>query len=110
MTWFRRKPPARQPHPDARIEAELQRVLALQRSAARTEAVIDRLNSEAGKMDTYARKHPHLYGSAEGSSARAQELRDEAAEQEERVAKLHDEIAKRLEALGEDALWLGGGS
>lgn len=110
MSWFRRKPPARQPHPDSRIEAELQRVLALQRAAARTEAVVAGLNSEAAKMDAFARRNAHSYDAAGYSSVRARELRNQAAEQEERVSKLHDEIAKRLEALGEDALWLGGGS
>jgi len=57
MTWFRRTPPPppRKPHPDGRLEAELQRVMALQRQVRRIEARLEDIRVQRRRLDDLAR-------------------------------------------------------
>ena len=109
MNWFRRKPavPPRQPHPDGRIEAELQRVIALQRSVQRTEARIEDIRGAQARVDTDVRMSAgDTYMSTSDLVKQATVLREERRELEERVAAVHDEISRRLTELGDGAVYL----
>jgi hypothetical protein len=49
--WRQRKPETqRQPHPDPSIEVELQRIISLQRAAARKETELDQLQELTGRL------------------------------------------------------------
>jgi hypothetical protein len=114
VSVFRRKPeprkPApreREPHPDARVEAELQRVLALQRAVRRTEARLEDIGREQQKVSDerradVSRSRPNDRPLA----ALACELREERLRLEAGLAPLHDEVSKRLADLGDYALYL----
>jgi len=105
---FRRKPLARRPHPDARIEAELQRIISLRSSIARQQeaaahaaAEAVRADRQAGRVEQHGALHSDRY------AQRAQELRAIAAQAEAEITSIHEEIAKRIAALGDDdLLWL----
>jgi predicted nucleic acid-binding Zn-ribbon protein len=109
VSWFRKPPPpalpARVPHPDGRVEAELQRVMALQRQVARTEARVGDINRE---LNLLAQKIRVNYGSSgmHDLTSLSATLREERDALEAELAPLHDEISKRLADLGEDALLL----
>ena len=104
-------PPERTPHPDSRVEAELQRVLSMQRTAARTEARLGAVTLAQAKLDERRRAYADDGKSVNDQLARqARELRDERRELEASLGPLHDEIAARLAALGDDALMLYGQS
>ena len=105
---FRRIPPPRRPHPDARIEAELQRIISLRSSIARQEeaaahaaAEAERADREAGRVEKHGTQH------ADGYAQRAQEFRAIAAQAEAEITAMHDKIANRIAALNDDdLLWL----
>lgn len=110
MRPFRRRGrvPPRQPHPDARIEAELQRVISLRRAVARKETLLDKDHRDIGVMRRKLR-HDGASGSAPMWAAHAEELQSEAAGLEAEIAKLHDEIAERISRLDDsDLAWLEG--
>jgi predicted nucleic acid-binding Zn-ribbon protein len=109
MSWFRKpSPPAlpvRVPHPDGRVEAELQRVMAMQRTALRAESRVGDINQE---LRLLAQKIRANYGSRgmHDLTGLSSALREERDALEAGLAPLHDEISKRLADLGEDALLL----
>jgi hypothetical protein len=105
---FRRKPLARSPHPDARIEAELQRIISLRSSLARQEEEAAHATAEAVRADRHAgRVESHGVPVSHRYAQRAQELRAIAAQAEAEIISIHAEIAKRIAALSDDdLLWL----
>lgn len=59
MMLFRRKraePPDRRPHPDPRVEAELQRIVSLRRTVARREETATTAAKEAAEADRQSRR------------------------------------------------------
>jgi len=105
---FRRTPPPsqRSPHPDGRKEAELQRVLSLFAAAARTAARLDTILFTQAEVDRTRRLDAGYAGFSDLADLAA-ELREERTELEDRIAAAHEEIAQRLEKLGDDACYLG---
>lgn len=105
---FQRKPLARRPHPDPRIEAELLRIISLRSSIARQEEAAAHATAEAVRADRQAgrvEKHGAQY--SDRYAQRAQELWAIAARAEAEITSIHDEIAKRIAALtDDDLLWL----
>jgi DNA topoisomerase VI subunit B len=100
-------PPERIPHPDGRIEAELQRVLALQRSAQRVESRLEAIHARVEDLEaTAARKMSGSPSAAHDLLSMRPMLQAEARALEESLPALHDEIAKRLAGLGDDAVML----
>jgi seryl-tRNA synthetase len=115
VSWLRRQPPPppapeRTPHPDSRVEAELQRVLAAQRAARRAEERLEEIRAQRAKLEDKARRAnghgSHTIASALRSQSR--ELSEEAAVLESGLPAMYDEISGRLAALGDDALMLYG--
>lgn len=112
MSWLRRQPPPspapqRTPHPDSRVEAELQRVLSGQRAARRAEERLRDITRTQHLIDL-KRERGVGPGRADHLRQQARELREERDELERALAALHDEISGRLAALGDDALMLYG--
>jgi hypothetical protein len=111
VSLFRRSPsplPERKPHPDARIEAELQRIISLRKVIARKEAQLEQNAEGIERIRNVMRGNS---GSA-WNSPRAREadaLQRESAQLEAEVTKLHDEIAERIAARDDtDLAWLDG--
>jgi seryl-tRNA synthetase len=108
VSWFRRVPqaPPRQPHPDGRTEAELQRVLALQRAAQRTEDRIEDIRGEQKRLGTSIRKAAGSEYTSTDLREQARVLRGERRDLEAQVAWMHAEITRRLAELGDGAVYL----
>lgn len=96
-------PPARQGHPNARIEAEFQRIVSLRRDVARKEA----------ELDTAQREIPRLRkkGGHDAATRTAMVAREQADALEARlpvlateIQELHDQIAKAIEPFADDDL------
>ena len=88
-------PPQRRPHPDARIETELQRILSLRKAIARKEALLDGDQAQLATLRATVAKHPTW----DGHYLRQRQIETllaEIAPLEAEVAKLHDEIAERV--------------
>jgi hypothetical protein len=101
----RRRPKPRKPHPDARVEAQLQKVLsryaAIERAAGRLSDVRD----EQKRVDVKYRDCVG-YRDVTDITAQAERLRTERTDLEAFIARNHDENAKQLADLGDDALRL----
>jgi hypothetical protein len=117
MSWLRRQtppPPApeRTPHPDSRVEAELQRVLSMQRAAERIERRLDDIRGRRSELEDSASRRANSGSSsiAKRLMEQSAELRKERDDLEAQLPAMHDEISRRLAALGEDALMLYGPS
>jgi predicted nucleic acid-binding Zn-ribbon protein len=113
VSWFRKPPPprelpARVPHPDGQVEAELQRVMALQRQVARIETRLADIRDQRLVLEAsaHARDNNGSWSEAQRLLAQSAALREERDALEAELAPLHDEISKRLADLGEDALLL----
>ena len=95
---MRRKEPAapvREPHPDPRIEAQLQRILSIRTMITGKEALVARDRDEIARMRATMAKHPNR----EGHHRRREQieaLQAEIADAEAEVLKLHDDIEARL--------------
>lgn len=110
MSLFRKPPPPppqRKPHPDGRVEAQLQRVLSLYAAVSRTEHRIEDIRREQSSIDTRVRENA-AYPSGMAAARQAVVLRQERRELEEFIRARHEEITKLLADLGEDAAFLGG--
>jgi hypothetical protein len=104
MSWFRRTSPLRQPHPDGGVEAELQRVIGLQRAVARTEARIEDIRRAQVKLDHDIRSSARDYMVNSSILERqAKVLREEREALEAQVRGTQEEVSRRLAALGTDA-------
>lgn len=100
----------RRPHADPRVEARLQAIMALRRSAARTESQIEAYRCEIGELHDQLREsaddvsHKYLslkeYERIAGSiEARITGLQEEIRKLEPEVPAAHDEIARRMDGL-----------
>jgi hypothetical protein len=108
MAWFRKTAPVatRKPHPDPRVEAQLQYILSLYAAVSRTSQRIADITKAQKKLDGILRRNA---GSSDTYTRQnqANELRDERARLEQSVRELHEQITTRLAALGDDDLYLG---
>lgn len=99
--------PQREPHPDPRVEAQLQRVISAQAAIARKNLAADAAMQQAAKAATESgRVSAHGKSNCNAYAAQAAALMRSAAMLEEEIAEEHDEIAKIMEGLGDDALFL----
>jgi hypothetical protein len=111
MSPLRRQPPPqpqRTPHPDSRVEAELQRVLSIQRAIGRIERRIEDIRVQRLILEELAARR-YNGGSTHIADELARQsgiLREERDALEAELPLMHDEIAKRLAELGDDALAL----
>jgi hypothetical protein len=112
MSWLRRKSrgaPARQAHPDPLAEAELQRIISLQKAICRKEEQLGKDQDDIDHLRRAVRKNP---GSDYTRRRHYQiaDLQKEMAGLEKEITSLHDQIAERLGALNEnDASYLNPG-
>jgi hypothetical protein len=107
VTVFRKRkpaaPPVRQGHPNARIEAEFQRIDSLRRDVARKETELDAAQLEIPRL---RRKGGKNWDPDKAKVARRQadaleaRLPVLAAE----ITELHDQIAKAIEPFDDDDL------
>jgi adenosyl cobinamide kinase/adenosyl cobinamide phosphate guanylyltransferase len=93
-----RKTTERQPHPDPRTEAELQRIISLRLSVARKEGLIERDLLEIDKLRTTYRQKAN-WSSSERWRQQADELSAEVQRLEAEVVAAHEEIGKRIDEL-----------
>lgn len=101
-------PPQRKPHPDSRVEAELQRVMSLQRAIGRAERRIEDIRVLRLSLEKRAERRYDSGSAATGDDLARQSasLREERDALEAQLPAMHDEIAKCLAELGDDALAL----
>lgn len=118
MSLFRRSAsslPPRRPHPDARVEAELQRIISLRATAARKETLAGQYQSEIGTLHDQLREvsRKNMNGSLCGGGLtanvqplerRVAGLQGEMRKLEAEVGQVHDEIGKRIEQLNDTDL------
>ena len=93
----------RRPHPDARIEAELQRILSLQKAILRKDELLAADHQQIADLRHTVTRHPTWDGDL-SRRERIAELLAEADDLEAEVAKLHDDIAARISALSDTDL------
>ena len=109
MSLFRRRreqASPRQPHPDARVEAELQRILSLRAVIARKEALLASDHVQVTDLRRKVFLHPN-WDDAPAWRTMIAALQEEAEQVEAEVAKLHDEIATRIGKIDDsDLAWL----
>jgi len=96
----------RKPHPDPRVESNLQYILSLYASIERTQQRIDRITGSQSNNESWIRQQAG-YHNVSDLHQQAQELRDERLVLEAFIRAQHEEIVKRLVDLGDDALYLG---
>jgi hypothetical protein len=106
VSIFRRAPVPREPHPDPRIEAELQRVISLRKAVARKEAQLDANDRNLRRVRATMRAN----SGSENNGRRADEadaIRQDSAGLEAEIMALHDEIAARIGKMDDaDLAWL----
>lgn len=90
-----RNGPAREPHPDPRIEARLQRILSLRKIIAGKEALVERDRAQITSLRATIAKHPSWDGLRQRKT-QVTELLREIIEVEADILKLHDDIEERL--------------
>ena len=101
--WRKRKAvpesASRQPHPDPRIEAELQAIVTARRAVARQEEQIALNLREIRRLRGKARENAGYYSGQE--SERMAGRVKENAEMEAGIGGFHDEISKRMATLSD---------
>jgi hypothetical protein len=98
----------RKPHPDAVIEAELQRIISLRRAVERKEALLGHDAEDLRKIREVMRRNAGSEFNP-GRKIDTDVLIAEMAALEAEVVKLHDEIAARMSAIHDsDLAWLEG--
>lgn len=92
----------RQGHPDARIEAEFQRIVSLRRDVARKEAELDAAPAEIDDL----RRTAVYYGGATAKTCttQADALEARLPVLATEIQELHDQIAKAIEPFADDDL------
>lgn len=89
--------PVRKPHPDPRIETQLQRILSLRQSAARKE---DLCRQYAAEVDRLSRDYRYQIRNSFGNDTSKIEkrivgLQGELRQLEQEIDGIHEDIAKR---------------
>lgn len=108
MPAFRRRKeqPVRKPHPDARIEAELQRIISLRKAVTRKEELLARDHQQIAGMRERLSRRP-TWDAAKPVKQQIADLLEETQTLELQVAQLHDDIADRIGKLDDtDLAWL----
>lgn len=92
-----RKPAGRprEPHPDPRIEAKLQRILSLRKMVADKEALVGQDHQQVTSLRAKIEAHPN-WDRASYQREQIERLLDEIGEMEAEIRNLHDEIETRL--------------
>jgi predicted nucleic acid-binding Zn-ribbon protein len=90
--------PERQPHPDARVEAEFQRILSLRKAVARKEEQLSQNQANIAHIRNMTTRHPGYDGHAL-RLRQIEALQREIPGLEAEVVRLHDEIAERIAAI-----------
>jgi uncharacterized coiled-coil DUF342 family protein len=96
----RREPAARRPHPDPRVEAELQRILSLRKAITRKEDLAGRNHQQITALRQTVAKHPTWDGTRQRHE-QIDALLNETDDLDGEITELHDEIAKRITALSD---------
>lgn len=109
---FRSKAPTparRRPHPDPRVEAQLQRVLSLQQVVARGNTLLDQYHADVAGLQARIGKRPASDG-ASGWRRQVRHLNSEIARLNEEVRDTHDQVDALMQQLSDDELlWLSPG-
>ena len=105
MSLLRRpkEPPPRRPHPDARIESELQRIISLRDAIARKEDLAAANHQQVTALRGTVAKHP-AWVSTRQRQEQIDTLLNETDDLDDEITELHDEIAKRITALSDTDL------
>ena len=99
----RKTGPAREPHPDPRIEAQLQRILSERRMIAGKEELIERDRAEIAMLRAVITKHPNWDGLKRRQDQVAVLLAEIHATEAE-ILRLHDEIEARIDKISDPDL------
>jgi chromosome segregation ATPase len=103
-SMFRRKAaPPRLPHPDPRVEAELQRIISLRRALDRREAQLDADTDSVRILRRRLRRDADA-GEVPQWQQQIADLREEIERLEAEVAGLHDQVEKRIGTLDDTDL------
>jgi Mg2+ and Co2+ transporter CorA len=108
MPAFRRRKeqPARNPHPDARIEAELQRIISLRKAVTRKEELLASDHEQIAGMRERVSRRP-TWDAAQPVKQQIADLLAETQTLELQITQLHDDIAARIAKLDDaDLAWL----
>lgn len=102
----RRASPPREPHPEPRMEARLQRIVALRESAARKEALSRQYAAEIGNLSAAYRNEARSgnLGRAAALETRLKDLQQETRHLEGEIGTIHDQIAERTAELSDTDL------
>jgi predicted nucleic acid-binding Zn-ribbon protein len=90
--------PDRRPHPDARVEAELQRIVTLRRAVSRQERLIEQNLQQIDALRDKARNNA-AYIAGENAERMAKALVKENSGLETEISNLHDRIDERIAKL-----------
>ena len=96
----RQRERAREPHPDPRIEAELQRILSLRLMISGKEALIVRDHEQVASLRARLARHPH-WNAASYQREQVDRLLEEIGGIEAEILTLHDEIKARLDLISD---------
>lgn len=104
MGLRKRKTPERKPHPDARVEADLQQIIALRRLADRKQSSLDDLQEDIRRCRSLARAEAG-YKAGREATAMADKLQDETMPRiEAEVQAMQDQIRKAIEPMNDTDL------
>lgn len=99
--------PARVPHPDPSVEAQLRQVLSRYDAVRRAEQRLAVIGVEQEKVSSRLRREAGGATVTRHLADQSARLRAERTELEEFISRMHEEAAGILAALGNDALYLG---
>ena len=101
-----RPSPAREPHPDPRVEVQLQQILSLRRSADRNERLLDGHHDNHARLAATVAKHPTWDGHRQ-RLAEIDRLNGEIARLNLETAELHAQAQELCAKVGgDDLMWL----
>lgn len=90
----------RRPHPDPRIEAQLQRILSMQAMIARQHELITRDHEQITSLRAKVEKRPH-WTRAPDQRKQVERLLAEIRQVEAEILKLHDKIEARMNEISD---------
>lgn len=102
----RPEPPPRDPHPNARVEVQLQQVISLRTAAARNEATLDQHAAAVRRLTEMTTDHPTYDGHLRRISE-IERVNREITRLNRETAELHGQVAEICAKLSDDdLLWL----
>ena len=96
-------PREREPHPDPRVEVQLQQVLSLLRAAQGNEGMLDRIRANHALVSEMVARHPTWDGHVK-RLAEIQRLNAEIARLNEETAALHAKVQELCSAISDNDL------